>query len=146
MLNIYKKEQDIPKDIKIIKWNDIYFNQYTCHLMDNRAESIIRQIDGAEWKRGYQIISELNNEIINIDKLSSGCKTALNILYNTGEVFSLKECGDNALDVIYTENKGNVYCDYPVISLNLSSVVIHDKGKEEIMNSYEKLKEWWEDV
>lgn len=100
MLNIYKNQDDIPKDYKLVKINNIYFNKHTVHLLDEKAGEIIRKIDGAKWKGKYQIYSAFNQEVINIDKLSSGCKTVLNIMYNPKCVFSLKECGDNQYLII----------------------------------------------
>jgi len=49
----------------------------------------------------YAISSRFDGMKLNIDKLSTGCKTALNVLYNPDKVFDIRECGDNALDVIY---------------------------------------------
>ena len=45
----------------------------------------------------YKIRSRFDDIIIDIDKLSAGCKTALNVLYNPDKIFCLKECGNNAL-------------------------------------------------
>lgn len=146
MINIYKNERDIPENLELVKINDIYFNKYTVYLLDEKAKDIIFEIDGAVMKGKYQISSCFNEEIINIDKLSSGCKTALNIVYNKNKVFSLKECGDNALDVIYRENSGNVYCEYPVISFEMSAVLVHDEKGKRKLDSYEELKGWWEHV
>lgn len=146
MLNIYKNKHDIPENSQLIMINDIFFNKHTVHQMDSKAAAIIRKIDGAVQKGHYQILSGLNSELLNIDKLSSGCKTALNIYYNPDKVFSLKECGDNALDVIYTLNTGNVYCEYPVISFEIISVLVHDANGQTQLDSYEELKGWWQDV
>lgn len=146
MLNIYKNQDDIPKDYKLVKINDIYFNKHTVHLLDEKAGEIIRKIDGAKRKGKYQIYSAFNQEVINIDKLSSGCKTVLNIMYNPKCVFSLKECGDNALDMIYTNNIGNAYCEYPVISFEMTTVLVHDHDGTRKIDSYEDLKGWWENV
>ena len=80
---------------------------------------------------------------MNIDKLSTGCKTALNILYNPDKVFDIRECGDNALDVIYALPNGNVYCDYPLISFDMGKVTVRDKKGSRVIDSYDALKEWW---
>ena len=61
-------------------------------------------------------------------------------------VFSIKECGDNAIDVIYDLQEGRIYSEYPVISFDMSSVRAVDDNGEHIFESYEELKEWWEDV
>ena len=76
----------------------------------------------------------------------SGCKTVLNILYYPDKVFSIKECGDNALDCIYSLLKGNVYSEYPMISFEMDSVKVVDENGEKEIKGYEDLKEWWSDV
>ena len=75
--------------------------------------------------KGILILSD--GTTLNIDKLSTGCKTALNIMYNPDKIFDIRECGDNALDVIYALPDGNVVCDYPLISFDMSRVNVFEK-------------------
>ena len=136
MITIYKKKPS-SKTMELVVMNDIYFNQKTVSLLDDRAKDIIRQIDHSD------MLSPFDGMTLNIDKLSTGCKTALNVLYNPDKVFDIRECGDNALDVIYSFPEGNIYCDYPLISFDMDKVLVSEKkGKREI-DSYEALKEWW---
>lgn len=127
MITVYKNKADIPKGMELIEWNDLFFNQNIIERLDMRAEDIIRDIDGAVLRSDYRIASGINGELLNIDKLSTGCKTALNIYYFPEKVFSLKECGDNALDKIYTYQTGMVYSEYPVITLFMENVQICDR-------------------
>ena len=91
----------------------------------------------------YKICSKFNDVILDIDKLSSGCKTVLNVVYNSDKVFCLKECGNNALEVLYGLESGNVYSDYALIPFEIEAVNVQTSfGKKEIRN-YEELKEWW---
>lgn len=140
MITIYKKK---TKDIEFL--NDIYFNQNTVELLDERAKSVIKQIDQSEMLSKYTIKSRFNETVLNIDKLSTGCKTALNIIYNPQKIFDIRECGENALDVIYRLPSGNIYCEYPLISFDMQSVEVYDKSEKRVINSYEELKEWWAD-
>lgn len=55
------------------------------------------------------------------------------------------ECGDNALDVLYTLEDGKIFCEYPLISFEMKKVKAKGKKDERIIDSYEKLKEWWMD-
>lgn len=64
------------------------------------------------------------------------------IVYNKVE----RICGDNAIDVIYDLQQGKIYSEYPVISFDMSSVRAVDDNGEHTFESYEELKEWWEDV
>lgn len=140
MITIYKKK---TKDIEFL--NDIYFNHNTVELLDERAKTVIKQIDQSEMLSKYTIKSRFNETVLNIDKLSTGCKTALNIIYNPQKIFDIRECGENALDVIYRLPSGNIYCEYPLISFDMQSVEVYDKSEKRVINSYEELKEWWAD-
>mgnify|MGYP002575536800 FL=1 len=142
MITVYKKKPS-AKGMELIVMNDIFFNQSTVSLLDDRAKEIIRQIDHSDMLSPFSISSRFDGMALNIDKLSTGCKTALNVLYNPDKVFDIRECGDNALDVIYSLPEGNIYCDYPLISFDMDKVMVYEKkGKREI-DSYEALKEWW---
>ena len=146
MITVYKKKEDIPKNSKLVELNDIYFNRHTSQKLDSQAKKIITEIDGATLCEKYKIVSKFQKEVLNIDRLSTGCKTALNIYYNPEIVFSIKVCGDNAIDVIYDLQEGRIYSEYPVISFEMSSVRAIDDNDEHIFETYEELKEWWEDV
>jgi len=142
MITVYKKKPS-SRAMELVVMNDLYFNQYTVSLLDDRAKEIIRQIDHSEMLNQFSISSRFDGMALNIDKLSTSCKTALNVLYNPDKVFDIRECGDNALDIIYALPEGNIYCDYPLISFDMDKVMVSDKkGKREI-DSYEALKEWW---
>ena len=142
MITVFKKKPS-SKTMELVVMNDIYFNQTTVSLLDDRAKEIIRQIDHSDMLSPFSIRSRFDGMALNIDKLSTGCKTALNVLYNPDKVFDIRECGDNALDVIYSLPEGNIYCDYPLISFDMDKVLVYEKkGKREI-DSYEDLKEWW---
>lgn len=142
MITVYKKKPS-SNDRELVTLNDIFFNKSTATRLDDRAKDIIAKIDQSEMLSPYAIASRFDGMKLNIDKLSTGCKTALNILYNPDKVFDIRECGDNALDVIYALPSGNVYCDYPLISFEMDKVMVRDdKGVREV-ESYEALKEWW---
>ncbi len=142
MIIVYKKKA-IPSDLELIEINDLFFNKYTVELLDDKARAIISSIDKSEFIDKYSIGSRFDGTRLNIDKLSTGCKTTLNILYNPDKVFNISECGENALDIIYSLEKGNVYCDYPMISFNMVEVGAMDSEGYHIFKDYEELKEWW---
>ena len=143
MITIFKNKNDIPQDVEYIELNDIYFNQNTARKLDDRAPEIIGIIDEAKLISQYKICSKFNDIVLDIDKLSAGCKTVLNVLYNPDKVFCLKECGINALEVLYKLEEGNVYSDYALIPFEMAAVSVQtSSGKKEICD-YEELKEWW---
>ena len=143
MITIYKNKKDIPQNMDYIELNDVYFNQNTASILDEKAEKIIEEIDGSKQVGKYKIRSRFDDIILDIDKLSAGCKTVLNILYNPDKVFCLKECGNNALEIVYNLDQGNVYSDYAMIPFSMESVIIRTASEEKVMSDYEELKEWW---
>lgn len=145
MITIYKDKKDIPKDKEYIELNDIFFNKNTVLLLNEQAKSIIEQIDETEMESKYKIKSKFNGVILDIDCLSTGCKTVLNVLYFPEKVFCIKECGDNALEVLYRLEQGRVYSDYAVIPFDMKEVLVCSKTGINRIDDYEELKEWWED-
>lgn len=143
MITIYKNKKDIPKNMEYVELNDIYFNQNTAQKLDDRAKKIIEMIDQAELISKYKIRSKFNDTVLDIDKLSAGCKTVLNVLYNSDKVFCLKECGDNALKILYRLEAGNVYSDYALIPFEMEAVNVLTHSEKKKICDYEELKEWW---
>lgn len=105
MITIYKNKQNIPSNMEYIELNDTFFNQNTAIRLDSYAKKIIEQIDEAELIGKYKIMSKFNQVVLDVDRLSTGCKTVLNVLYFPDKVFCLKECGENALEILYKLKK-----------------------------------------
>ena len=145
MITIFKNKLDIPNDMEYIELNDLFFNQNTAVLIDKRAEKFIETIDDAKLIGKYKILSRFDDVAIDIDRLSSGCKTVLNVLYYPDKVFCLKECGNNALEILYHLEKGYVYSEYALIPFTIDSVMVETRSMKKIISDYEELKEWWED-
>lgn len=143
MITIFKNKQDIPENMEYIELNDIFFNQNTVAKLDEEAGSIIEKIDDSKFISRYKIQSRFDNAILNIDKLSSGCKTVLNVLYYPDKVFCLKECGNNALEILYGFENGYVYSDYELIPFDIKKVMVQTKAGSVEISDYEELKEWW---
>lgn len=142
MIKVFKKKA-FPKNVELIKINDVFFNKYTSEKLDEKAKDIILRIDKSVLIDKYTIGSRFDGTKINIDKLSTGCKTTLNILYNPDKVFDISECGENALEEIYSLSEGNVYCDYPMIAFDMYKVEAIDTKGSRVIDDYEELKEWW---
>lgn len=143
MITIFKNKNDIPQAMEYVELNDIYFNQNTAAKLDVKAEKIIEIIDEAKLISKYKIRSKFDDIILDIDKLSAGCKTVLNVLYNPDKVFCLKECGNNALGVLYGLMSGNVYSDYALIPFEMEVVNVQTSSGQKEISGYEELKEWW---
>ena len=111
----------------------MYFNQNTVSVLDDRAGSIVEKIDASRLIGKYKIESKFNGVTLDIDCLSTGCKTVLNVLYFPEKVFCLKECGDNALEVLYSLEEGTVYSDYAIIPFDMDKVKVSDKNGTRII-------------
>lgn len=145
MITIYKSKNDIPLNMDYIELNDIFFNQNTSAKLDDRARQVVEEIDGARLIGKYKIESKFNGVSLDIDRLSTGCKTVLNVMYFPDKVFCMKECGDNALKMLYKLDKGSVYSDYAVIPFDMDTLNVLVAGGNRIIDDYEELKEWWND-
>lgn len=143
MITIYKDKKDIPVDKEYIELNDVFFNQNTVSKLDDRANAIIENIGDSKLIGKYKIESKFNGVTLDIDCLSTGCKTVLNVLYNPEKVFCLKECGDNALETLYGLEDGAVYSDYAIIPFEMNGVIVSDSNGTRAITDYEELKEWW---
>lgn len=144
MITIFKSKQDIPFQMEYIEINDVFFNQNTVTRIDERAKKVIEKIDGARLISKYKISSKFNEVVLDIDKLYVGCKTVLNVLYYPDKVFCLKECGGNALELLYGMDKGQVYSEYALIPFDMEIVMVQDQTGKKTIRDYEELKEWWE--
>lgn len=145
MITIYKDKKDIPNNKKYVELNDIFFNQNTVCKIDDRANTIVEKIDASKLIGKYKIESKFNGVTLDVDRLSTGCKTVLNVLYFPDNVFCMKECGDNALEVLYELETGAVYSDYAVIPFDINEAMVCDKKGMRVISDYEELKEWWSD-
>lgn len=143
MITIFKNKKDIPQNQECIELNDLFFNQNTVTLLDEKAAPIIEKIDHAKLLGKYKIRSKFEDVSLNIDQLSTGCKTVLNVLYYPQKVFCIKECGDNALELLYNMEQGNVYSDYAMIPFDMKQAAVQNKNGRQEISDYEELKEWW---
>ena len=143
MITIFKDKKDIPSDKEYVELNDVFFNQKTVSRIDDKASAIVEKIDASKLIGKYKMESKFNGVTLDIDCLSTGCKTVLNVLYFPDKVFCLKECGENALEVLYGLEDGAVYSDYAVIPFDMNEVNVSDLYGTRVISDYEELKEWW---
>lgn len=144
MITIYKNKKDIPDNMDYVELNDVFFNQNTVSKLDDRAKVIVEKIDNSRLIGKYKIESKFNGVTLDVDCLSTGCKTVLNVMFFPDKVFCIKECGDNALEVLYKLEDGAVYSDYAVIPFEMDKVRVFEGERARIISDYEELKEWWE--
>lgn len=141
MITIFKNRKDIPGDMEYVELNDLFFNQNTVSFIDKQAEKIIEMIDGSKLISKYKIYSRFDEIALDIDRLSTGCKTVLNVLYYPNKVFCLKECGNNALEILYHFENGHVFSEYALIPFIMDTVAVQSESGKKIINDYEELRE-----
>lgn len=106
MLEVYLK------DIKHQIFNDAYFNKNMENINFNsiNIKRIIQTIDSVKYIGNYRVLSKFEKDTaISVRELSTGCKTAINIASFPSEVFTVAECGDNALQVIFNYKRGKIF-------------------------------------
>lgn len=84
--------------MELVSLNDVFFNKFTSQMLDEKAGDIIEKINDSKLDDKYTISSKFNGTVLNTDKLPTGCKTVLNIIYYPDKIFDICEYGDIALD------------------------------------------------
>lgn len=116
-LHVYINREEIPKGMLVVDDNDVFFNGHT--LLDNSdfEKEVLRKIDKATYSSPYSfrgrtsIFGDLDRT-----KLSTGCKTLLNIEKNpNGYCFNTVLCGMNALCEIRNLTDGSVLIEHKCI-------------------------------
>ena len=87
MITIYKNKKDIPDNVEYVELNDVFFNQNTVSKLDDRAKVIVEKIDNSRLIGKYKIESKFNGVTLDVDCLSTGCKTVLNDMFFLDKVF-----------------------------------------------------------
>lgn len=131
---------DAPKDLMI--YNDVFFDRYydKYHFGKNHEE-IVRKLYNSELDKKYKRMKPWYNQDIwvSLTELSTGCKTALNIMCNKDKVFTLVECGDKAIDEILNLKEGNGYIDSIILPDNFTNTILvhYPGGSKECHNKDE---------
>lgn len=110
MLKIYTTPDLVSTDI-IIKDNDRYFHDQfmkpsSKREIDDKMKELMLEIDGSTYI-GSQAIKTRYGAIKDLDFLSTGCKTAINVYSSPDKVIDTLECGGNAAVEIMKLNKGS---------------------------------------
>lgn len=94
---IYTKESYIPRNFKLIKNVNSYFNLNLAGKLNVEASKLIKEIDSAVIK-GTSIITPYG--VGSLEDLSTGCKAAICALMCTNSVINIDECGNNILPFV----------------------------------------------
>lgn len=111
MLELYVLK-DLRDDDRFKLCNDAYFSYAASYGMikfDDFVKRMIREIDKSEYIGDFRIKSRFGDYTVLIDKLSTGCKTVINIYSMIDRAFFIGECGKNALERIFSLKQGKCY-------------------------------------
>lgn len=111
MLKIYLGNMDVHKE-KYCKYNDAWFDKYTDSIDFEQKfiQEIIMSIDHVAYIGSHRVLSKFEENLaISVRELSTGCKTAINVCSFPDRIFSVAECGDNALQTIFNCADGNIH-------------------------------------
>lgn len=114
-LNVYTNINDVPKDMKIVRCNDAFFN---CGELkkDEFTDNVLNEIDKANYNSNTTFIGrDKKLGAISMERLSTGCKTLLNIHYHPEICFDVIECGANALEMLAEIKNGNILWKLPIL-------------------------------
>lgn len=124
-----------------IKYNDNYFDEHNeQYKIDDKAKEIMKNIDDVEYKENHRFCSKFEpNADIKLDELSTGCKTALNVYFNPNKIFTVAECGTNAIKEILNLPQGNIYFSFytTIPDFTNSLKVVYDNNIEEVTDKYD---------
>lgn len=140
MINIYTKTDSNISD-KIQRFNDRLFNTkvFGSEFTDNEKK-VIEQIDHAKVINHTKIETDFG--VGSVLDLSTGCKTAINILRFPNQIISVDECGANALKVILQFKEANIFMGFPAtLHIPEDSELLFD-GTEKIENDLEYEAFW----
>lgn len=108
-LTIYLQREDIPSNVEVIDRNDEYFNVNTVLHDTQEVRNVLLNIDEAEYNTLETFIGrDKALGAIYRENLSTGCKTALNVLEHSEVCFSTIECGPNAKNCILQLKTGSI--------------------------------------
>lgn len=142
MLKIYIGNNQ-EADKKYCKYNDAWFDKYVDNIQfDDNIKKIIKKIDNVDYIGNKRVLSKfVKDTAISVKELSSGCKTVINVASFPNVIFSVAECGDNALQVLLNFKKGNIHLPFFVIPRKfVNDIEVIYNGKSTMVHTNEELE------
>lgn len=143
MLKIYIKDIN-TEDKNYCMFNDAWFDSNVRKIdFNNDIIQIVKLIDEVKYIGDYRFDSKFKpGTAILVNELSTGCKTAINIAAFPDKIFTVAECGDNALQVIFNFKQGNIYLPYFVMpeAFENNIKIITNKTESQIIHNSNELK------
>lgn len=138
MIYVYTNKQDSEN---WILQNDWYFNLYTGNEdFTEKDKEVIWQIDHAKLTENKHI--ETKYGLGTVRNLSSGCKTALNVMKNPGKVVNADECGKNVLDMLFAMDGIRLYMSRPE-RIHIADNVEICFNDTDVVTGRRGYEQWW---
>ncbi|WP_367568247.1 hypothetical protein [Lacrimispora sp.] len=142
-LNFYVEEEDIPQTSEIIWDNREFFNITTVKKLDAQVDNLLNYTDRAKYIDEHRFRDKFGYDVP-WRGLSTGGMTVLNIFYNPDKVFSLAECGRNALIDVRLLTQGNVF-NGPLVTISSipddCDIIVRDNGEVQRFTSFQTFRE-----
>ncbi len=146
-LKLYIGLEQIAEKNKIIKFNDIWFQDHIKEIKYGEPErEIVKCIDNVVYEKDRKFKSKfMADTLFDASELSAGCKTALNIHTFTDKIFNIAGCGNNALQLIMNMKQGNAYIDNSFMTESFNNeIIVYIEGKEFYITTDDELYELME--
>ncbi len=137
MLNVYIN----VNSRQAVLLNDWFFETVTLSdfQLTDELRLRIEQAEQVKFESCTRFTSKFNDTSLDLTKLSTGCKTLINILTFPEKIFSVSECGVNILKEIYSlRGEHSIYCKSFVsggLDIDNDFRVITDSFEKEFHNS-----------
>lgn len=116
-LAVFTDKSKIPKDIKFVNYNDIFFGEVLLNETE-LVKTVLEKVDRAIYHSPTSFIGrDKDLGALHKSYLSTGCKTLLNIISNPNICFDVCECGPNALTLLSYIKNGYVYWHNPALQV-----------------------------
>ena len=126
----------------MVRFNDAFFdtNLLKINFDSDIVQSLISTIDGGKYIGGFSFISRISKTPVSVTELSTGCKTAINVVTFPDMVIDITGCGINAVEEIFKLDKGKVFIGSPTyIPYNKNKGIIVFDGYKRKVISIEKM-------
>lgn len=130
-VTIFVDRNGIPDSMSIIDCNDIWFGANKDRIkVDDNIKKLMSLIDGSTYVRDTTMVTRYG-EYIDMDYLSTGCKTAINAYANPNKIVDCIESGGNAILQMFRLKNGNLLVEIPPFSFEDYSIdaILVAKGK-----------------
>jgi len=111
----------------------------------------ISRLEGVTFESNSKIYSKFDNSSIKVSKISTGCKTFINIFLNPNTPVFIGEAGDNIIEEIYKLHNGVLYAPYMMIPYGkqfdkYGYVCVSESGEKTHVKGLRGIEEWYNGI